>query len=117
MTTLSSTKQRISGNRLMDVMSLNVLLFVVNLHALFDLYSPDAKLMSPLEKSSGGAMISSMSRSCIADIVLEEVTIGLLLAREGVPREPEARRTSTRLPPKLTRLRVPITCCRRNNST
>lgn len=62
-------------------------------------------------------MISSISRSCMADMVLEEVTMGLLLAREGVPREPEARRTSTRLPPKLTRLRVPITCCRRNNST
>lgn len=94
---------------------LNALL--VGFDILFVLYSPDGKLMSPLEKSSGGAMISSISRSCIADIVLEEVTMGLLLASEGVPLEPEARRTSTRLPPKLTRLRVPITCCKRNNST
>lgn len=61
-------------------------------------------------------MISSISRSCIADIVLEEVTMGLLLAREGVPLEPDARRTSTKLPPKLTRLRVPITCCRRKKA-
>lgn len=83
----------------------------------FSFYLPDGKLMSPLEKSSGGAIISSISRSCIADIVLDEVTMGLLLASEGVPRDPEARLTSTRLPPKLWRLRVPITCCRRNKNT
>lgn len=76
-----------------------------------ELNPPDGKLMSPFEKSSGGAMISSISRSFPAEMVLEEVTMGLLLANEGVPREPEARLTSTRLPPKLTRPSDPITCC------
>ena len=62
-------------------------------------------------------MISSISRSSPAEMVLEEVTIGLLLAREGVPREPEARLTSTKLPPKLTRPKVPITCCKGKEHT
>lgn len=76
------------------------------------LHSPDGKLMSPFEKSSGGAMIS-ISSSFPAEMVLEEVTMGLLLASEGVPRE--LRLTSTRLPPKLTRPSDPITCCKGKN--
>lgn len=73
-----------------------------------DMPSSDGKLMSPFEKSSGGAMIS-ISSSFPAEMVLEEVTMGLLLASEGVPRE--LRLTSTRLPPKLTLPSDPITCC------
>lgn len=48
---------------------------------------PEEKSRRPFEKSSGGAIMSSSMSP--PEMVLEEVTIGLLLARDGVPRDPE----------------------------